>query len=413
MTHLAADASPFAISGAIPRKAEAAREALLAPGQRLGLVGSLAGLKHLEAGWRALEADAATLPTVFQSYDWISTWCDTYCQGDEGVDLHILTGYAGSRLVFAMPLQLQARAGVRVLSWLTEPFGQYGDVLCARGEDLARWLNASFTYLGKLGSADLLRLRHVRADSAIAQVAGGKLFDAQLRERAPFLDLTAFANEEAYEARYTGNQRKRRKKIRKALEDMGPVQFSALSNGAGREAAIAEALAEKNKWLAGRGRINVAVGCPKHREFLTLLSRRSHGGDGMVLTELKAGERAVSWEISFRYRSKHFAYITSHVDALTDLSPGRLHFDLSQRACLADGVKTYDLMVPYDAHKESWSSGMVGVEDYYLPLTWRGRLAGHGYLRQLRPAVRRLYYRMPRSILRLLNPGKPPAPTGE
>jgi CelD/BcsL family acetyltransferase involved in cellulose biosynthesis len=47
----------------------------------------------------------------------------------------------------------------------------------------------------------------------------------------------------------------------------------------------------------------------------------------MVVTELRAGDRPVSWEISFRYGGTHFAYITSHACDLTDLSPGRLHFD--------------------------------------------------------------------------------------
>jgi CelD/BcsL family acetyltransferase involved in cellulose biosynthesis len=398
MNRVAADALPIGLSGqasALPTG--------LAAGRRLSLVSSLRGLQFLKEGWLALEDAAMGKPTVFQSFGWVSAWAETYCSDDGGTDIHVLTGYDGVRLVFAWPLQVRRKAGVRVLGWLTEPFGQYGDVLCADGEDLQRWLLAGLAYVERLGIADLLRLRHVRDDSTLAKFAPRILQDAQLRERAPFMDFSAFASEADYEARYTGSQRKRRKKIRKALEELGPVSFTTLDTATARAAAIKQALDEKNKWLGGRGRINVAVGCPLHAAFLARLAAQTDGKAPMVLTELRTGNAPASWEISFRYRGTHYAYITSHMDALTDLSPGRLHFDLSQRACMADGVAVYDLMVPYDAHKESWSTGMVGVEDYYHPFTALGRIAGHGYLRHLRPTLRRLYYSAPRSLLKLLN----------
>ena len=126
----------------------------------------------------------------------------------------------------------------------------------------------------------------------------------------------------------------------------------------------------------------------------------------MVVSELKAGDKPVSWEIGFRFGSTHFAYITSHANDLTDLSPGRLHFDYSQRDCLKAGIKVFDLMLPYDAHKESWSSACMPTEDYFLPLTLKGRIAGKIYLRHIRPTLRAIYYRLPQSVLRLVNPSR-------
>jgi CelD/BcsL family acetyltransferase involved in cellulose biosynthesis len=372
----------------------------------ISLTTTLQGLLALEAGWRALEKNACTPTSVFQSFDWISAWCRTYCTGDAPQDLHIITGYDRDRLVFVWPLMVQRRMGLRVLCWLTEPFGQYGDVVCAQHECPRLWVANALRFLKRLKGIDMLRLRHVRDDSTLKSVASKELVDAKLNERAPYLDLTAFASEADYENRYTGAQRKRRKKIRKHLEEMGPVTFVRLPLGSESEAAITNALAEKNKWLAERGRINRVLGCPGHLTFLKTLSRSVPQGLDMVVTELRAGDRPVSWEISFRYGSTHFAYITSHVCALTDLSPGRLHFDHSQRDCLAAGIKTFDLMVPYDSHKESWSSGCMPTQDYFLPLTFAGRIAGNIYLRQIRPALRSVYYRLPQSVLRLINPSR-------
>jgi CelD/BcsL family acetyltransferase involved in cellulose biosynthesis len=63
----------------------------------------------------------------------------------------------------------------------------------------------------------------------------------------------------------------------------------------------------------------------------------------------------VSHELGLRYRGRHCAFITGHDPELTNLSPARLHMDRSQRQALADGVSTFDLMVPGDPYKSSWS----------------------------------------------------------
>lgn len=370
----------------------------------LTLVTSLTGLRALEQDWRALETNALGNPSVFQSYAWISTWCAIYCGDTSGADIHIFAGYDRNRLVFLWPLMLRRRAGLNVLGWLTEPFGQYGDVICAKDQNAQVWVNNALRFIRRLKGIDILRLRHVRADSVLASSAAHELINAHLDEKAPYLDLTTFATEADYENRYTGTQRKRRKKIRKHLEELGEVSFTRLPLGTLSDKAIAEAMAEKNKWLAERGRINQIMGCPRHTEFLRALSRVSPQAVEMVVTEMKAGDRPVSWEISFRFAGTHFAYITSHANDLTDLSPGRLHFDFSQRACLADGMKAFDLMVPYDAHKESWSSACMPTQDYYIPLSTAGSVAGRLYLSHIRPMLRSLYYRIPQSVLRYVNP---------
>lgn len=372
----------------------------------ISLVTTLPGLLALEPGWRALEQNACTATSVFQSFDWIAAWCKTYCVGDNGQSLHVLVGFERNQLVFVWPLMVQKDRGLRVLGWLTEPFGQYGDVICRKGESPRLWVANALRFFRRLRGIDLLRLRHVRDDSTLKSVAAVELIDARLNERAPYLDLAAFATEADYENRYTGAQRKRRKKIRKHLEEIGPVSFTRLPLGSSSDAAITTALAEKNKWLAERGRINRVLGCAGHLDFLKTLSRARPQGLELIVTELRAGDRPVSWEISFRYGGTHFAYITSHACDLTDLSPGRLHFDHSQRDCLASGLKTFDLMVPYDAHKESWSSACMPTHDYFLPLTLTGRIAGNVYLRHIRPALRSIYYRLPKSALRLINPSR-------
>jgi CelD/BcsL family acetyltransferase involved in cellulose biosynthesis len=366
----------------------------------LSVVTSLAALRELEHKWHDLETQAQYSTSVFQSFDWSIAWAETYIGNNAQTTLHILAGYDEDELVFLWPLMRVKRFGFSVLTWLTEPFGKYGDVICKKGHCPRQWISGSISFLRRLNDIDIVRLRHVRADGHLASQKDSPLFDARVPEKAPHLDLTLFATEEAYDQRYTPVQRKRRKKIRKGLENLGPVAFERLPSGSLADTAMAQAIAEKNQWLAERGRMNLVLGCKGHLSFLKLLSRRRNGSLDMVVTQMKAGDKAVSWEVGFRHQGIHYGYITSHLNALTDLSPARLHMDQSQRQALRDGMTRFDLMVPNDAHKESWSSAAIDTNDLYLPLSPFGAIFGHGYLRTIRPLLRKIYYSLEGSALR-------------
>jgi CelD/BcsL family acetyltransferase involved in cellulose biosynthesis len=369
----------------------------------LSVVTSLDALRQLESKWHDLENNTQNHTSVFQSFDWVMAWADTYIADDKRTSLHIIAGYEEDKLVFLWPLMRTKQMGFDTLTWLSDPFGQYGDVLCRKGQNSKQWIESAINFMKRLRDVDILRLRHVRADSHLAIHAAHLLHDAQVPDGAPFLDLTQYASEDAYDERYTSTQRKRRKKIRKALEELGPVSFERLTTGSTADVAMRDAIAEKNAWLSERGRMNRVLGCPEHLTFLKNLSRRCSGTVEVVVSEMKAGGKPVSWEVGFRHRGTHYGYITSHVNTLTNLSPGRLHMDQSQRDALSAGMGIFDLMVPNDTHKESWSSAVVVTNDYYLPISTAGAALGHGFIRTLRPLLRKAYYNMDAATLRKLN----------
>ena len=373
-------------------------------GASMSTVSGLAGLMELEPQWRALE-QVSPASSVFQTFDWLTCWAKIYANGPQSPGLCIITGHQDGQLVFAWPL-MKVRVGpLTVLRWMAEPLSQYGDILIASGQCPKVWMEQALDLVLSLRGIDAIRLRHVRADATVAPVLQMRFRDTGMTELAPWLDLTQFADEAAYDARYSSSQRKRRKKIRKSLEDdIGPVQFDMLGAGPDADRAITEAIAEKCQWLDERGRQNRALCETQTADFLKLLSRASGGSTQLVTSRLAAGGRAISWEIGLRFRGTHFGFVTSHVTALTDYSPGRLHMDLSQRLALKNGMKAFDLMVPNDAHKESWSSAKVETRDYHLPVSALGRLYGIGYLETARPLLRKAYYGMPPRLLRLLKP---------
>lgn len=372
---------------------------------RISLINTVDGLAGLESGWRKLEAANAGAHAVFQTFDWIKNWATAYVTPGGNTELAIVIGYRGDELLFVWPLMKVSSGPLKILRWASEPLSQYGDVLLAKGEHAKSWLEAALKFIRCLRNIDAVRLRHVRADAVVAPFLRETFRDARLVEQAPWLDLSAYANDAAYDARYNSNQRKRRKKIRKSLEDrFGPIRFELLDPGSDNDAAMRDAIAEKCKWIEDRGRHNRVMKSCQLMGFLKDLSRAAPGSVRLVTSRMSAGSTVLSWEIGLRFGTRHFGFITSHVTSLTDYSPARLHMDYSQRRALADGMTVFDLMVPYDIHKESWSSALVETRDYHLPLNTVGWAYGRGYLELARPFLRKSYYRLPPAILRRLKP---------
>ncbi len=376
------------------------------PRGEIVLISSLEGLTSLRSEWTSLEARCHSSPSVFQSFDWIHEWSKIFCNpsNSDPIVLQIMLGRKSNKLVFAIPLMLRHVKGVKMLTLLSDPHAQYGDILCDRNENIEFWMRAALEFCQSTSAADIFYIRHVRSDSNLAPFARQNLNDGHFNEKAPYLDLTAFKSSADYDMRYSPTQKKRRKKIRKHLQDLGEVNFTAVQDLVTRDAEIVTAVNEKEIWLKNRGRYSRVMNCPKHVEFLQSLARLVESPLKLVMTRLSAGDKPASWDISFRYNDTNYCYITSHVNALNDLSPGRLHMDQSQRLSLADGMKKFDLMVPNDPHKESWSSGSTDVNDYYQAFSAKGRLFGTAYLGWLRPLIRKAYYSLPQKALVALQP---------
>lgn len=370
-------------------------------GGHMRLITTNRAFDHVAVGWRALEETCQVPPTVFQSYDWLKTWAESHITPNSDIQLFVVVGYLANRLVYAMPLCINNSHGMRILSWASQPIGQYGDVLCDNAVDVSQWTSAAVVFIKQQKQADLLRLRHVRATSNVGPHAERQWYDAKLYERAPAMDLTRFSNEAHYDARYDAEQRRRRKRIRIKIEKIGPITYEVVGTNEVAE-TIDQALDEKLKWLKQRGRYSTAFHCPNHAVFLKTLALKPSATSHTIITRLSAGGKPVSWEVGIIYQGTQYLYLTSHMANLTDLSPGRLTFDLSQRQALQSGVKTYDLMIPYDKHKESWATAAEPVNDFYLPLTLSGAFYGHLYIGWLRPLLRKAYNALPKSALQNL-----------
>ncbi len=373
----------------------ALRPGHLPPHSHLNILTTLRSIDRIADAWRALETKALVPPTVFQSYDWVSTWCHVYAGPESETEIRIVAGWRNNELVFVWPLQLRKRLGLSWLEWLSHPVGQYGDVLCALGEDLDTWLQAGFNLLRRDGHYDLAHLRHIRHNSTISLSKLPFLKTSGFCDLAPYFDMARFATIESYDSRLDRRQRKHRKVVRKHLDAMGVVEFQNLTLETGVENAIKNALAEKQKWLNKKGFISPVLSDPRLNELLKRFAVSQGSCVKSDVAQLSITGQPIAWELSLRYRDIHYCYIIARAMEIDDARPGRLIFDLNQRRSYLDGYRTYDLLTPNDPHKQSWSNASEPITDLYVPMSMRGTWAAEIYIRRLRPMLRRIYMLAP------------------
>jgi CelD/BcsL family acetyltransferase involved in cellulose biosynthesis len=124
----------------------------------------------LETEWNELFSRAGLGTQVFQTFNWNWHWCNHYLAESKAgtTSLAVVTARRGGRLVLVWPLVKERAAGLTQLTWMGEPVSQYGDVLIENGPDAVALLREAWRFIESEISPDVVRLRKVRDDAAIA-----------------------------------------------------------------------------------------------------------------------------------------------------------------------------------------------------------------------------------------------------
>ena len=156
-----------------------------------------------------------------------------------------------------------------------EPVSQYGDVLAEDLPDGLRLMRQAWRFIAARLGADVVCLRKVRADAAVAPLLrelGMRQTDAA---EAPYLDLASAPDFAGYELRYTGKARKNRRRLARRLAEQGPLAIERHTGGAEARAAAPQAVALKREWIKHTGRVSRALGGPALRRLLRRCRRRA------------------------------------------------------------------------------------------------------------------------------------------
>jgi len=370
------------------------------------LVGDRASFDALEGDWNVLFARAGRDTQVFQTFGWNWHWCNHYLgptPGKTGAPaLAVVTGRRDGRLVMVWPLVSARAHGLRTVAWMGEPVSQYGDILMEDCVDAGALLRQAWHFVESAIAPDLVRLRKVRADAAVAPLLAELGALATLRQQAPYLDLASAESFSAYEQRYSARARRNRHRLARRLADRGAMAFERQHDGA-RARELAElAIRLKRDWLKQRGLLSPALSDPRTGGFFADIAEGASHPAGCEVSAVTCGEEAAAIEINVRCKARTVLHVIVFNLKYESAGAGTLILeDTISRAC-DNGLRTFDLLAPADDYKLDWADAAVEVTDWALPMSLTGRLYARLYLGFARKVIKGALAALPLPLRRAL-----------
>ncbi|MGQ0673368.1 MAG: GNAT family N-acetyltransferase [Hyphomicrobium sp.] len=373
---------------------------------QLALVSDRAGFDALEADWNDLFARAGASHQLFLTFNWLWHWCNHYLPAQastgRGARLSILTGRRNGQLIMVWPLVVEPSGGLSVLSWMGDPVSQYGDVLIDDLPDTETLLAEAWAHIRHTISADVARLRKVRADARVAPLLARLGGEVTERLEAPFLDLASAENFAAYEQRYSGSARRNRRRLFRRLDEQGAVTLEEITSGGNTRELIHLAVELKRKWLDARGLVSKAYADDRFARFFAEVAHASVRPAGCRLAVLNTAGRPIAMEVALTCKERVALHIIVFDLEFEKSGAGVLLLEQSIRNASNAGYGCYDLLAPNDTYKLDWADGTVAVQDWAVPMSAAGTAYAKFYLGRVRPALKAAVAALPQDVRRRL-----------
>jgi CelD/BcsL family acetyltransferase involved in cellulose biosynthesis len=344
------------------------------------IITTRAGFDALAADWNTLFDRAGRGEQAFQTFNWNWHWCNHYLREGRGQQLAVVTGRRAGRLVMVWPLVTQRVAGLVQLSWMGDPVSQYCDVLMDSGTEPLPQLRAAWANIIASIKPDLVWLPRVREDAAIAPlIAELGAFCAQRR-------TAMFARRE--DADTATPSRNRRRSMAKNLAKLGSVAFVQQAGNAAASALALETIAWKRAQLQERGLISPALADPRFDAFFADVAGDAGRPAGCRVVALECNGSAAAASIVITCKDYMAGHVAAFDPRFEKASVGMMMLERAIAEAFTEGFATFDLLAPADAYKARLTHNTIGVNDWALPVTLKGKAYARLYLGGVRPAMK-------------------------
>ena len=366
-------------------------------------IDSFARFEEIDAAWNDLFERAAEPKNVFQSYNWHWHWCRHYLKNNDS-SIRIIALWADDRLMMIWPMAIDRSMGVRQLKWMGAPVSQYGDIIVDGTIRNSGLIERVWAYIIRHIRVDLVSLEKVRSDSPVStllKAQGAITTDCQ---EAPYLDLASAETYDDYEMRYSGRARKNRRRHRRRLEELGPVEFKTIESGEEAGELVAKTINVKRQWLKEKGLVSRAYGDEKFDAFFKDVASSKDRSCGCLVSVISSSGKPVGFDVGFQTGDNFVAHIGAYDLEFERFGVGSLVTEDLFRDCYGRGIKNFDFLAPQAAYKKMWADGSITVCDHSYPLNGRGYAYAKGVKWFLRNAIKKILERSPELLRKMARP---------
>jgi len=373
-------------------------------------------LRGLAEEWKHLEQTCGEPYIYFQSYDWCMKWCASFVDRrkiDENhfepqIKLYILR--RNGKLVLIWPMMLiKTTMGLITQTFLSEPHGQYGNIICERKFLPEKIGKKVWHYIKETSVADAIILDQYPQSSFLRKLIQKDGIVESSDKHSSALDLTAFDTWEEYHASQSRNMRKQRKQRRNKLSKLGKLGYETHYGGSKRFAElVALGLEWKNIWLKQTGRRAAVLSDKRTQDLLSNLTGHAetpyNSPTGAIIGVLTLDEQPIALEIGLCESGRFYSYLGAFNWDYKNYSPGKLQIEETQKWAKAAGFKTFDFLGDPADYKSAWTNSTDALESRSIALNARGFLYCVFWKAYLRPVIRVVFNKLkPEFRSRLIN----------
>lgn len=372
----------------------------------LDYVSDLDTIKQIEPEWKSLETKSGEPYTYFQSFDWCYQWCRTYCDPVKPTPdpaIHIFLLRRNNELVMVWPLMVtRLRAGLKNLTFLSEPHGQYGNVICNRKLVSVEIGRRIWAHIHNNMKVDAITLDQYPVTSMLHEIIDGRGFIENSEKHSSVLQMSGFENWDEFKSSLSRNERKRRNLRNNKLARMGEVNYEVHFGGSGKYSELVElALQWKIVWLGETGRRASVLSQAATKSFLSKLQGMEPDTKGertlptgSVLGALTLDGKPIGIEIGMCLDGHYYSYLGAFDWEYKKLSPGKIQIEMAQKWAKEAGLKKFDFLGDPADYKTNWTDTKGLLESRSFPLTARGFFYCVFWKAHLRPLARTLFNKM-------------------
>lgn len=334
-------------------------------------------LDAIEHEWRTFELHADC--TVFQSFDWLSTW-QCHIGAPSGVQPLIVVGRsAGGAVLFLLPLAVQPAGPVRALTWLGTGLNDYNAPLLApeftehMTADGFRqvWHNILERLRPRL-QFDIIELVNMPATVG-AQRNPMLALPLTLNPSGAYATPLAESWDDFYTAKRSSSTRRRDRTKRKRLAEFGEVRMVTANSVETVSATLDILAAQKARAFARMGVTNLFARAG-HKEFYRDLATGERTRNLVHISRLDVGQQAAAVNLGLTFRDRYYHLLASYDDGeVSRFGPGAAHLHDLMRYAIEHGYRVFDFTIGDEPYKRDWCDGVVPLYDHIAPVTWRGR----------------------------------------
>jgi len=333
-------------------------EASMATSVTYELVKSPSRFRQLEHEWQHLWSTGER--NVFQSYHWIEAW-----RSNSTSHLYIALAWNGQRLVAILPFAIRRWCGTRILEWAAQAVSDYCGAIGEQPE-IVRLL---WQEVRKTGGFDVIRLKNVRPDSAIAAVFAD-FMEGRQEVGDVCLNLTnEWANGEHWFRTQNKKKRNNFSRGRRMLTQEGELAFQQMTETP--EPKLLEQLVEmKRQNMAANG-----IKSSSDTAMLVALTRALEKIEALRIFLATCGDRLVAASINAVQGKVLLAYFAVYDAAFARASPGILLMTEYTRWAFDTGLTKVDYLRGEETYKFEFANDVVRLNSYISGVTYWGRLS--------------------------------------